>query len=368
MMIRTFFTMTRLFGEDKKLFSEKVEIITPIRFYGQRESIIADIFYLLENKTFHRLYDPFSGSGSISFTAMKKQLAKEYYINDTDPILCQIWETIKAEPEAFLNFYKTLADEYISSNLKTSFYNQKLVEFNSLTPQLSDKVKSVSLFVFLINFSVNNMPIFDHEKKLSTNPNIDLNIEKENTELVSFQNLSMNLSKLLQSNNVVFTSGDFLECLNSATENDLVILDPPYPTQEHSIYYKIKDEKQLQNDLRLTLEKFKHNKVPFIIFYGAVRVALENQFDEEKYGVQHLIRLTTSPVHGDGFEHVYISKEIQLNRENLPRRIAFYHDYFEPNIEITQEKYDTALVEMQQKRDSFTLNDNTTESVALIYT
>lgn len=326
--------------------------ITPLSFFGQRELLISDLFKLLGKNRYKGFYDPFSGSGSISFAAMECHLAREYYVNDSDPIFKQLWTVVRENPQELIASYSAHVEGYCrkSKEERDTFYKQVLQEFNELK-KVGSLSRAAVLFAFLINFSHQNMPLFDQNLVLATQPNTLVTMDEGVGNLSQFKARSVHLSVLLKRNNVVFSDGDFLESLETATKGDVVILDPPYPTQAKNIYFKISTEETLQKKLRSTLKLLNERGVHFIILYGAVAVELRNQFDEESLGVRHLVRLSTSRIYGDGLEHIYVSRSIPLKEDQLPVSMAFYHSFFAPGIEISQESYREALGSLQSRRD-----------------
>ncbi|OGV27194.1 MAG: hypothetical protein A3F18_07210 [Legionellales bacterium RIFCSPHIGHO2_12_FULL_37_14] len=327
--------------------------ITPLVFFGQRELLVPDLFKLMGNRQYKSFYDPFSGSGSISFAAMQAQFSNLYYINDSDPVFKHIWQSIKDSPQSFIEDYSRYVEGYLNHSVaeRAVYYNRLQDQFNQIKRSGTYK-NAETIFVFLINFAKNNIPVFGTDLDLATEPNVNIITEKENKALADFRKRTLHLSTLLNQNNVVFISGDFNACLATVTQDDFVLLDPPYPTQSKNIYFKIKSEEALQNAIRATFDELNKRNVDFMILYGATTVSLNNQFDEERYNVHHLVRLSTSKIYGDGLEHVYISRRIHLTPETLPTSMGFYHTYFERNIEMSDKKYKEVLKELQTKRDS----------------
>ena len=318
--------------------------ITPIQYFGQREAIIPDLFKLLGKNKYQCLYDPFSGSGSVSFAAMDQDLAQHYYISDSFEIFKHLWELIKTYPQAIIDDYtKYLYDYYIQPKEKrNNFYNQLLKKFNE-SNQAGFYAKAAIMFVFLINFADKNMPFFDNELRLATQANVFINPDDEKIKITEFSQRTTHVSNLINKYKTHFDAGDFLPCLKTVTQNDLVILDPPYPSQAHNVYFKLQQEKKLYENLRIALDNLNQKKVDFILLYGARIVKLDNQFDEEKFGVYHLLRLSTHQVFGHFLDHIYVSRNMALNIEKLPAGMTFYNKFFTSNQEMSSEKYEEVL-------------------------
>lgn len=322
--------------------------VSPVFYYGQREAIIPDLFTLLGDKHYQRFFDPMGGSGSISFAGMQRRIADEYYFNDSFPIFKYLWELIKSNPNELIRQYSGYATEYVGQpeEKRSEFYNQILQSFNGNNPPSVQAAQ----FAFLINFADKNMPLYNKDLKLATQAKIRIT-ESIGSNIQDFTIRTTYLSALLNKNRTVFVAGDYIPFLESAKKGDLVILDPPYPTQAENIYFRLKTEKALQNNLRDTCIELNKRGVDFIILYGALAVKLEDQFDEEILGVQHLVRLSVSRVHGEGLEHFYVSKSIPLAEEQLPKTMAFYHSLFRRNVEISPQEYATAVATLRLRRD-----------------
>ena len=326
--------------------------LTPLFYFGQRESIVADLFLLLGNKKYQCLYDPFAGSGSVSFAAMEEDIASDYSLNDSFPVFKYLWEMIKASPGEFISEYTAYLTNYCAQakNNRVAFYNRALSDFNHALSS-GFYAKSALLFAFLINFADKNMPLFDQQLHLTTQANVFINIEDEKKNLDKFKERTERLHHLLNKYKTNFSSGDFLPCLETASKGDLVILDPPYPAQASNVYYKINEEKILQNNLRIAIKELKKRDVDLVILYGARRVLLENQLNDEELELQHLIRLSTHRTFGYFLDHIYISKNIASQLQQLPPGMAHYDTFFSSESVMTEEQYEKALNTLQHQKE-----------------
>lgn len=300
------------------LHEHKHEQITPLAYFGQREHIVQDLFKLIPTRKYKTFYDPFCGSGSITFAAMHKEIAQEYVMNDSYSILAHLWHTIKNNKEsiclAYILKYHELYESY--DDKRDEIYKATLDEFNNE----SDHTKAAALYLFLNNNAKNNMPVFAGNT-LNTTFN-------HNDEPLSFiiQRIRES-SALLNQHQVHIKSGDFMACLHDVTKEDIVILDPPYPTLSSDVYFNLSEPDQLFKDLTSAITILNEKKVPFVISYGAGDLPECYQFDEQELQVVHLIRLTNSPVFGPYLEHVYIPKTSSSIMPTLPSYIIPYVSY-----------------------------------------
>ena len=327
----------------------KTKPTTPISYFGQRELITPDLFRLLGNKKYNRLYDPFSGSGSISFSAMKEGIAKEYFINDSYPTFKELWELIASDPEKIIISYKNLVKQYLALPFeqRNKFYLNLLKDFNRRIPH--DQKESAIHFVFIMNFSEKSIPIFDKNRSLTTEPNVLINKDLEEKRLINFKEVVLGLCDLFKSNKVNFCSGDFSETIRSASHKDLVIFDPPYPEQDEKIYFNLKSESMLQQHLKSAFEELNKRNVDFCVLYGAGPIKKRNQFKGEELAVKHLVRLSHHSFFGYFLEHIYVSRNIHLIPHQLPLSMAFYKDLFDSETEIPVTDYEHAIDLLKRK-------------------
>lgn len=330
---------------------QKPNQLTPLSYYGQREFIIRDLFALLGNNRFQCCYDPFSGSGSLSFEAMDRELAQNYFVSDSFPVLRSLWELIKIKPQELISQYTSCVEIYISMTKeeRCNYFSKMLTIFNECNKS-GFLAKAAMLFTFLINYSEKNIPEFDKNFSLIVKPNLFINPELEKTNINEFERRTLYLSGLLNKFGTSFSSGDFFSCIETTNKGDIVFLDPPYPSQSEEIYYKISPEYKIREDLVKSIEHLTKSKVDFILLYGARMVSIEYQFDEESLNVDHLIRLSTHPVFGHFLDHIYVPKSLGLNSERLPLGVEFYRDFFRKNKEIDYDEYYQVLTHLQSKK------------------
>lgn len=323
--------------------------ITPLSYYGQREAIVPDLFKLLGNRKYKSFYDPFAGSSSISFAAMAIKLAQDYFINDSCDSFEHLWNMINFIPLELINGYRDYVLGYCQSlaEKRKEFYNQRLIEYNEAN-KYSNFLKAAILFAFLINFAHRNMPLYDNNLQLVSQGNLEINVKNEEQKLIDFEKKVKHLNSLLCDNRIIFSSGSFVKCLQFANKGDLVILDPPFPSQPANVYLKTEKGDELKNNLKKSLKELVRREVDFIILYGARVVALADQLNEKELNLQHLLRLSTHGLYGDYLEHLYVSPNIKLTNEDLPAGIVFYNELFEHGVEVSNSQYEQAVARLRE--------------------
>src|SRR5579872_7077371 len=142
--------MFRYFSSYSKTAVRTSERLTPLTYFGQRESLVDDIF-LLSGKKYNTLFDPFSGSGSISFAAMQSKVANHYCINDSYPIIIALWNLVKKDEEFVVKLYSQLYLDFqaCSPKQRIEFFKKTLATFNA--PTNKDVDARAVYFAFLIN-------------------------------------------------------------------------------------------------------------------------------------------------------------------------------------------------------------------------
>ncbi|MBS0349764.1 MAG: DNA adenine methylase [Proteobacteria bacterium] len=327
----------------RRRFFSAARTITPLHYFGQRESIVEDLFQLSKvEMPINSFYDPFSGSGSISFAAIEQKKANNFHLNDSLPMLKSFWEWVRINPQSIVEIYSELIEDYyrFPTHQRRNVY-EKLLKTLRYQNNVLSKPYFAAIFAFLINFSEKNIPLFDKNLELATRPNVEIDHESKLLKIKNFNDRITHLSHLFQVNKVFFSSGDYHKSIGSAKKGDLIIFDPPYPQQAHNIYYNIKTEIDLRESLSQTFRELNERQVDFMVLYGAGDIPPSVQF--RGLGLQHLIRLSCHPLYGEFLEHLYVSSTIPLNSASLPTGIIFYDQLFKPYKDVSSINYDQAL-------------------------
>lgn len=338
----------RIFHPPQKDVSVLFDQLTIVSYLGQREFLVPDLLKLLGNKKYACIYDPFSGSASLSFALMQIGLAKNFVINESLPIFECLWKFVKNHPDELISRYSSLVNQYFSESNKIKrleLYQELLRKYNE-NYRLGIMADATILFVFLINYSENYIPYFDKNMSMSTRPNVFINISEKPKILEQFEKKVRYLSELFRSNQTNFLSGRFEDSLGNVSSDDLVVMDPPYPQQTRDVFFTPDPKEILQGKIRTTMESLSASKVDFIIFYGSRRVKLQDQFNEDKYNLHHLVRLSNHPDFGVFLDHIYISRTVSITPEILPPGMAFYSSYFKRDEEMTESRYQEAVIDL----------------------
>jgi DNA adenine methylase len=183
-----------------------------IPYQGSKRKLAEDILSYI-NFDVDKLYEPFVGSGAITLACAVEQKAKRYVISDKLESLTKLWEMIVNDGDKLVSEYSILWNEQLED--PPVYYNKVRDDFN--------KTKSPSALLYLIARCVKNAVRFNNIGEFNQSPDhrrLGLKPEKLQIE-------SKLISKLLK-NNIEIMSGDFRECIKSATSNDLIYMDPPW--------------------------------------------------------------------------------------------------------------------------------------------
>lgn len=288
-------------------------------FFGNRSNMITDIYSLckISPNQFNCLFDPFTGSNSITQFMASKNIAKKYYCNDRSNIIYQLLTEIKNQPKRLIS----IMNKNISDIHNNNAYEKLKIIFNQ---EQIDQQTKCALFFILLLFTENHMPKFDKLGNFVSNYSC-------NTSEESAIEIIKKMADVLSSNNIEISNKNFTNFLASIRHDDLVVFDPPYPDLNSSnsgtkIYEQFSKQstislhQQLCKQIEICLKK----SVPFILFYGTGYTDEYFILKNHKQ-MHHLIRFDTHSQFGAYFEHIYISKKLDINLNRLPKNFAVYN-------------------------------------------
>ncbi len=291
------------------------------------EGNITSFLALLGKNKFRRMIDPFCGSGSFSCHAMHRNLATEYIINDAYSPIIALLQAISHDHDklkaAYEEFYKNPATFFSPENY------QAYIE--ELTQNDIPVYRRAALWLFLANRLANNRPLFFRGKLISqineqsviSNFNTALKIDAMHALFSNYKPTFSNLNAM-----------GLLHQLKLNNE-DLVILDPPYPgfaDLEQTIFFRPENDEKLYQSLIEIIQLLNANRVTFILaydlFYGQEKPhSMKYQIDEKHLPIQHLLLVSRNPSDPEFdtlFEHVYVSTNVLLDMNYLPKGFFSY--------------------------------------------
>ena len=293
----------------------------PIPYQGSKRSLALRILSFFP-KNVETFYEPFAGSAAISLAAATRGKAKQYYLNDLNAALIDLWETIINKPEALAAAY----DKIWSGQEKApiGYYEAIREEFN--------KSKRPHYFLFLLVRCVkaavryNSKGGFNQsadKRRMGTNP-ITMRQQIHYPELDVQEVLNISFAEHLTQD------GDFgqatIKAINEVNENDLVYMDPPYQgvsgNRDSRYFASIQFDEFVES-----LHELDSRKIRYIVSYdGRTGKKVHGKHLPESLGAMHLElpagRSTQSTLLGredETFESLYLSRHLvnQLRHQGL---------------------------------------------------
>lgn len=211
----------------------------PIRWVGSKRRFLNEMLMMFDRSKTNYI-EPFMGSGVVFLNCIENNMYDNYYVNDINGNLSNLFIHIRDYPDRLLkkvvNICKVYND-FTSLELKSNFYYEKRLEFNSNSDQKS--ISQSVLFWFLMKAGYNG--VF----RVNLVGGFNVPFGKKEKIGVNTEHL-MQLSKLTE--RVVIYNCDYLDFLNQIKKKiDLnttfMYMDPPYipetqSTQNHNLYTK----------------------------------------------------------------------------------------------------------------------------------
>jgi len=227
------------------------EVPHPIPYQGSKRQLAPLILSFVPAGKFHRLVEPFVGSGAVTLAAARKGICCEFLVSDWLKPLSGIWQLISNDPETLSSEYSNLWHAQFPDSPK--FFNRVREDFNN--------DQSPSKLLFLLARCVKNAVRFNPSGEF----NQSADKRRVGTKPKTMKAEIMAAHQLLRGKCEV-KNGDFKDVLDLATPNDVVYMDPPYQgTSEGKDSRYIKGV--LREDLVDALEKLNRRRVQFVLSY-----------------------------------------------------------------------------------------------------
>jgi DNA adenine methylase len=184
----------------------------PIPYQGSKRNLADQILFYFPRKA-ETLYEPFAGSAAISLAAAAHRRANRFQINDLNKPLIDLWRAIVNTPDRLAREYELLWNNQL--NDPKSFYRTIREKFN--------QTGRPDYFLYLLARCV--------KASVRYNTNGEFNQSPDNRRLganpFTMRNQILGASLLLKGK-TTFSSRHYREAIRSATEKDVIYLDPPY--------------------------------------------------------------------------------------------------------------------------------------------
>ena len=192
--------------------------------------------------------EPFLGGGAMFFYLISKYSIKKAYLNDLNDKLIDCYQNIRDHGDNLVGQLKKLEKDYYSSKDKKLFYLERREEYNN--SNLS--VNKSALLIFLNKTGFNGM------YRENSKGEYNIPFGEMNNPLICNSELILNISNILNNNDVEFSSKSFENILINE-KNIFYYLDPPYrpisKTSDFTSYTKNKFDDELQIKLKKYCDK-----------------------------------------------------------------------------------------------------------------
>lgn len=204
-------------------------IKSPCNWVGNKYKHLDKINEIVGGKEYERVIEPFMGTGNILLNINAP--AEVYIGNDNIPLVPRLYSYMRdndfyyslEELEAIIeswNYFSDKEDYYVFRNYWNSKYSNNIYDKDFIYET-----------VLLLKMCSNSMVRFNQKGEFNqgfrglAKGKSEFFSNNMKDSIVSQLNL---LSTALKNKNYKFIVGDFKDVLKETTENDLIILDPPY--------------------------------------------------------------------------------------------------------------------------------------------
>lgn len=178
-----------------------------LKWAGGKHKLAPFIASHLPNNN-QRLIEPFVGSASVSLFLE----FDEYYLNDSNADLINLYQTLKQERYEFIEYTQSFFNE--NYNTESQFY-----ELRELFNSTQNMIEKSALFIYLNRHAFNGLCRYNKSGKF----NVPFGKYKSpyfpKNEMVNFIN---------KSDRMQFFCGDFALMFDDVNVDDVVYCDPPY--------------------------------------------------------------------------------------------------------------------------------------------
>lgn len=293
-----------------------MKIPHPIPYQGSKRQLAGFILPYFPRQI-ARLVEPFAGSAAISIAAACQGKAARFHLNDINAPLMALWDRIIHAPQSIADSYARLWHE--QQGRERAFYDNVRDEFN--------RTQRPDYLLYLLARCVKASVRYNAKGEFNQSPDnrrLGRHPQQMAEDIFAVSNLFRGRT--------IITSQDYIAVLETATESDLVYLDPPYQgtcSNGDPRYLMGIDFEGLMH----ALEHLNCRKVPFILSYDG-RTG-DKSFGRDLPSELALYRLeieagrsTQATLLGKNdvtYESVYLSKELLERLKVHPQQLADRH-------------------------------------------
>jgi DNA adenine methylase len=184
----------------------------PVQYQGSKRNLAAHILRFLPSRI-ERLVEPFAGTAAISIAAAAEQSTQNFWLNDLNQPLIELFELIIEKPDDIADAYADIWNEQHADSI--GHYLEVRKNFN----QTNDP----TLFLYLLARCVKGAVRYNSGGLFNQSPDK----RRKGTQPATMRKNIKGVSKLLKGK-CQFTSLDYKQVLAKVQNYDFVYLDPPY--------------------------------------------------------------------------------------------------------------------------------------------
>lgn len=179
-----------------------------LKWAGGKAKLSPFIAANLPNKARKRLIEPFSGSAALSLALE----FEAYLLNDTNPDLIGLFQTLKKDKQSFIDYAKSFFNS--ENNQEIRFYELREIFNNS-----SDLIERAALFVYLNRHAFNGLCRYNSKGEFNVPFGRYVDPYFPEKEMQKY---------LEKSSRIEIMQGDFEQVFTMIDNDDLIYCDPPY--------------------------------------------------------------------------------------------------------------------------------------------
>ncbi len=184
----------------------------PVQYQGSKRNLAAYILKFLPSRV-ERLIEPFAGTAAISIAAAAEQRAQNFWLNDLNNPLIELFKLIIENPGDMADAYADIWSEQHSDSIGHYFEVRK--KFN--------KTNDPKLFLYLLARCVKGAVRYNSGGLFNQSPDK----RRKGTQPATMRKNIEGVSSLLKGK-CQFTSLDYKQLLTKVQNYDFVYMDPPY--------------------------------------------------------------------------------------------------------------------------------------------
>lgn len=228
--------------------SNRGKITRPfLRWAGGKSWLVPHLSDILSRVNYQGYHEPFLGGGAIFFSSTQKKLE---CLSDMNEALIECYRVVRDCPKDLIGLLSTFPNE------KEFYYKIRKERFHS-------PIEKAAQFIYLNKTSFNGI----YRENLNGEYNVPYGFRK-----INVCNIPLIRAASARLQNTKLYVGDFFSSLENIRNGDLVYIDPPYHTPEHSgAFSQYNSKKFSYNDVRRLssyIDEIKNRNAYYILSYA----------------------------------------------------------------------------------------------------